>query len=241
MANPTPGVAVVFQAGRYSFEGEDKAKVERIRKFYAPLGSIVEFAELTAQEARLFARELARHAELTIGGEALEYLTESLGASAARIAAEIEKLRLYRGRGATITEADIAALAPDARETTIFALVAALGRGDRLQSMRILDTLVREGEYLPLALSFLATQLRLALMAREAGLKGPQQVQAHFTRLGTPMWRARAEQVWQTASLFSKEKLARSLQLVFQADHGLRDTRPDDRIVMERFILSLTA
>jgi hypothetical protein len=29
--------------------------------------------------------------------------------------------------------------------------------------------------------------------------------------------------------------------LIFQADRGLRDARPDDRIVMEQFVLRLTA
>ena len=52
---------------------------------------------------------------------------------------------------------------------TVFALVAALGRGDRTRALEILDTLAREGEYMPLALTFLGTQFRMALVAREAG------------------------------------------------------------------------
>jgi hypothetical protein len=31
------------------------------------------------------------------------------------------------------------------------------------------------------------------------------------------------------------------MKLIFEADKGLRDARPDDRIVMERFVLRLTA
>ena len=115
----------------------------------------------------------------------------------------------------------------------------ALGRRDRARSLEILDTLVREGEYLPLALAFLSTQFRMALVAREAGLKSSQQVQGHFTRMGVPMWGSRAEQVWQTVSKFSKAQLERAMKLIFEADKGLRDARPDDRIVMEQFILQL--
>jgi hypothetical protein len=40
---------------------------------------------------------------------------------------------------------------------------------------------------------------------------------------------------------FSKEQLVRGMVLVFEADKGLRSARPDDRIVMERFVLELTA
>ena len=61
-------------------------------------------------------------------------LIESLAADMARIAVEIEKLALYAGNGRSITTDDIAALVPDARATTIFALVGALGRRDRARS-----------------------------------------------------------------------------------------------------------
>ena len=136
---------------------------------------------------------------------------------------------------------DITALVPDARSSTIFALVNALGRRDRAHGLEILDTLCREGEYLPLALSFLSTQFRLALVARESGLRSPQQIQGHFSRSGVPMWSSRAEQVYQTVSKFSREKLERGMKLIFAADRDLRSARPDDRIIMERFVLELTS
>ena len=117
------------------------------------------------------------------------------------IAVEVEKLSLY---GKPVTADDLPLLVPDARQSTIFALVNALGRKDRARSLETLDTLVREGEYLPLALTFLATQFRMALVAKEASLRGASQVQRHFQRAGVPMWGSRAEQVWQTASKFSQ-------------------------------------
>ena len=134
---------------------------------------------------------------------------------------------------------DIAALVPDARSSTVFALVNALGRRDRARALEVLDTLSREGEYLPLALAFLSTQFRMALVAREAGLKSAQQIQSHFTRAGVPMWSSRAEQVYQTATKFSKPQLERAMGLIYAADKGMRDARPDDRIVMEQFIVQL--
>jgi DNA polymerase III delta subunit len=54
------------------------------------------------------------------------------------------------------------------------------------------------------------------------------------------MWGARTEQTFQTASKFSREQLARAVKLIFEADKGLRSARPDDRIVMEQFVLELT-
>jgi DNA polymerase III subunit delta len=240
LADPTPGVTLVFEAARFDFEGDDKRKQERVRKFYAAVPEVVELRRYSSQEARGEAEALARAAGFRLEPAALDLLVEALGADIARIAVEIEKLALFAGNR-TVTEDDIALLAPEARATTIFALVNALGRRDRVRSLEILDTLTREGEYLPLALAFLSTQFRMALAAREAGLKSAQQVQSHFTRMGTPMWGSRADQVYQTAARFTKPQLERAMKLIFEADRGLRDARPDDRLVMEQFVLRLTA
>ena len=118
--------------------------------------------------------------------------------------------------------------------------MGALGRGDRKRALDSLDTLFREGEYLPLALTFLATQFRLAMAARDSGLKTSQQIQAQFHKQGIRIWRDRAEQVYQTVGAFPGEKLGRAIEKIFWADKALRDTRPDDRVVMEELVLSLT-
>src|SRR5439155_698696 len=171
---------------------------------------------------------------------ALSFLVEALGADVARIDIEIEKLRLYVGSERTITLEDISKLVPEARASTIFALVSALGRRDRRQSLQILDTLTRDGEYLPLALSFLSAQFRMALVSKESALRGPQQIQSYFSALGVPVWGSRAEQIQQTVAKFSKEQLELGLKLIFDADRDMRSTRPDDRIVMEKFIFEVT-
>jgi DNA polymerase-3 subunit delta len=238
MKNPTPGVTLVFEASKYEFEGDDKRKQERVRKFYSAIADVVELQKFSSHEARQEAEALARKAGFRIDDAALDLLVEALGADIARVAVEIEKLSLF-ANGRPVGVEDIAALVPDARATTIFALVNALGRRDRVRALEILDTLTSEGQYLPLALAFLSTQFRMALVAREAGLRSSQQVQGHFSRLGVPMWGSRAEQVYQTVSKFTKPQLERAMKLIFEADRGLRDARPDDRIVMEQFILQL--
>ncbi len=236
--DPTPGVSLVFEAIRFDFEGDDKRRQDRVRKFYSAIPDVVELRRFASHEARREAEALAARAGFRIDDAALDLLVEAMGADIARIAVEIEKLGLYAGNR-TVTVDDISALVPDARATTIFALVNALGRRDRARALEALDTLTREGEYLPLALAFLSTQFRLALAAREAGLKSGSQIQSHFTRLGVPMWGSRADQISQTASKFNQAQLSRGMRLIFEADRGLRDARPDDRIVMERFILQL--
>jgi len=232
---------VVFEATRFDFEGDDKKKTERVRKFFSAIPEAVEFKRHTPDEARQEAQAMLRRAQVTVLPSALEMLIESLGADVSRLFTEIEKLSLYGQTGRPINEDDIASLIPDARETTIFALVNALGRRDRIKALGILDTLCRDGEYLPLALSFLSAQFRTALIAKEANLKTSQQIQGHFSKLGIPMWGSRAEQVAQTMGKFTREQLERGMKLIFEADRALRSPRPDDRIVMESFVAALTA
>lgn len=241
LKDPSPGVTLLFLASRFTFEGEEKKKIERVRKFYSAVTETVELDRFSLDEARTEARHLAQQAALAIDEAALDLLVEALGGDVARIALEIEKLSLFSAAARPISLEDIAALVPDARSATIFALVSALGRRDRARGLQILDTLCREGEYLPLALAFLSTQFRLALVSKESGLRSPQQIQSHFARSGVPMWGSRAEQVFQTVSKFSTDQLERGMKLIFAADRDLRSARPDDRIVMERFVLELTA
>ncbi len=81
--------------------------------------------------------------------------------------------------------------------------------------------LTRDGEYLPLALTFLGTQFRLALAAKEAGLTNAGQIQAHFARQGIQIWRGRAEQVAETLTRVSGRETA--------ARVWRRSTRPTRR------------
>ena len=238
LKDPTPGVVLVFEAIRFDFEGEDRRKQERILKFYSAIPEVVELRRYTSLDARREAESLAGQTGLRIDPEALDLLVEALGGDMARISVEMEKLALYAGDRAAGVD-DIAALVPDARATTIFALVNAMGRRDRGRALEALETLSREGVYLPLALAFLSTQFRMALVAREAGLKSSQQIVGHFAKMGVQMWASRAEQVYQTVSRFSKPQLERAIGLIYQADKGFRDANPDDRLVMEQFILQL--
>jgi len=241
LREPTPGTVVVLESSRYGFEGEDKAKIERVQKYFATIPVQVEFRPFSPEAVRSLAQALAKKTGLQLGLAELAMLLDATGGDASRIAVEIEKLYLFTGGARKVTADDIAALVPDAQATTIFALVAALGRSDRTRALEILDTLAREGEYMPLALTFLATQFRTALVAREAGLRNAAQIQAHFTKLGARMWPQRAREIEQTVGAFSKAKLERAVGKLFEADRALRDARPDDRIVMEELILTLTA
>ncbi|MEZ5399433.1 MAG: DNA polymerase III subunit delta [Bryobacteraceae bacterium] len=239
LADPPPGVSIVFDVVRYELDGEDKTKAERVRKFFGKVPHVVEFPRWSAPQARTLAQTLAREAKLRIGPEELTHLVEAVGASPARVATEIEKLRLFAGEGGTVTADAIAAMVPQAQATTIFKLVDALAKNDRRGALALLDVLVREGEYLPLALQFLAALFRQAVVAQEAGLRGSGQIQGHFSKQGVAMWPSRAAQLADISGSFRPPQLRRALRRIADCDRALKDIRPDDRLVMEEFLLGL--
>src|SRR3954471_1045246 len=106
MGNPTPGVVLVFEAIRFDFEGDDKRKQDRVRKFYAAIPDVVDLRRYSSQEAQREAEALVRAAGFRIQPDALELLVEALGADIARIAVEIEKLALFAA-GREVTTDDI--------------------------------------------------------------------------------------------------------------------------------------
>ncbi|MBV9759021.1 MAG: DNA polymerase III subunit delta [Acidobacteriaceae bacterium] len=240
LESPSPGTVLVFECSRYDFAGDDRAKVERVQKFYADLPT-VEFRHYTPESSRFLAQQLVKQHGLKLAGAELALLLDAVAGDASRLVAEIEKLSLFVGPDRSITSDDVRLLVPNASHSTIFNLVNALGRGDRAAALQSLDILFREGEYMPLALTFLNTQFRLALAAKEARVTSAQQAQTFFARINVRIWRERAEQIVSTAAVFTQDRLAAAVRLIYQTDKKFREGYKDDRLVMEGLVLALTA
>ena len=241
LKHPTPGTVLVFECSRYDFAGDDRTKLERVEKYYSAVPMTVEFRHFTPESSRFLAQQLAKQHGLKLAGAELAVLLDAVAGDANRLESEVEKLALFVGTDRSVTMDDLRALVPNAAQSTIFALVNALGKRDRPGALRSLDILVREGEYLPLALTFLSTQFRLALAVKEAKVNSPQQAQAFFAKIGVRMWRERAEQVTSTAGAFTREHLGKAVALIYDTDKKFREGYKDDRVIMETLVLALTA
>jgi DNA polymerase-3 subunit delta len=241
LKQPTPGTVLAFECSRYDFEGDDRAKLERVEKFYSAVPVVVQFRAFTPESSRFLAQQLAKQHGLKLAGAELAALLDAVAGDANRLASELDKLSLFIGSDQAVSMDDLQALVPNAAQSTVFSLVNALGKRDRAGALRSLDILVREGEYLPLALTFLSIQFRLALAAKEAKLNSTQQALAFFAKIGVRMWRDRAEQVMSTAAAFTREHLAKAVALIHETDRKFREGYRDDRVIMETLVLALTA
>ena len=89
LKDPTPGVTLVFEAAKFDFEGDEKRKQERVRKFYSGISEVVELRRYSAHDARSEAEMLAKRAKMRLEPSGLDLLVEALGADMARISVEI--------------------------------------------------------------------------------------------------------------------------------------------------------
>jgi DNA polymerase III delta subunit len=88
---PTPGTVLVFEASRYDFAGDDRAKLERVERFYSLIPAVVEFRHYTPESSRFLAQELAKKFQIKLGGAELAGLLEAVAGDANRLESEMEK------------------------------------------------------------------------------------------------------------------------------------------------------
>ena len=58
---------LLFESTRFDWEGDDKKKNERVRKFFAAVPDVVEMKKYSLDEARVLLESLARNVKLTLG------------------------------------------------------------------------------------------------------------------------------------------------------------------------------
>jgi DNA polymerase-3 subunit delta len=239
---PAPGVVILLESTRYDWsDRDDKARLERMEKFFSAVPETVKFERFTAGEALAAAQVLARRLNLAIEPEVLTELVEMLGNDVARLSNDLEKIALYAGGGQEVTRADIELLVPEARQRGMFEFSDALARKDRQRALEVLDTLALSGEHWPIQLSLLAGLFRQALAAKEQRARSVQDVMRIFNQYGIRIWPARAKQIVDIARQFSQTELERAVEAMFGADRDLRRERPDDRVIMEQLVVNLTA
>jgi DNA polymerase-3 subunit delta len=169
--------------------------------------------------ARL-ARE--RGHEITPG--ALQELVDRTGLDLGVLAGEVEKLSLHAGAGRRIEPSHVRAVTTAARTHTIQELTDRLARGDRPAALRLLRSLLAEGEPPIRAAAFLAANLRRALHIAELAERGLDG-DAIAAKLGMPSWLVRRSQGRGSAAA-----LTRALLALRQLDLELKTSRPAEAV-----------
>ena len=157
-----------------------------------------------------FARERGHE----IGPAAVQELVDRSGSDLGVLASEVEKVSLHAGSGVRIQPQHVRAVATAGRAHEVQELTDRLAARDHAGAIRILRTLLDEGEPPIRAAAFLAAHLRRALHVAELGERGlgPGAIAA---QLGISSWL-----VQRVAGRGRARDFERSLQVLRRLDLG---------------------
>jgi len=196
-------------------------------------GAAVAFPPLPdGRAAEAWAARLVRERGHEIAPAALRELVDRVGNDLGVLDGEIEKLSLRAAGGRRIETADVRALTTAARAHRIDELTDRLGRRDRAGALRVLRSLLAEGEPPIRAAAFLAANLRRALHVAELAEEGLG-TERIASRLGMPAWL-----VERNAQRGSARALAHALGVLGRLDLELKSSRPAE-VVFEAALLEI--
>lgn len=214
---------------------KERSRVEAMKKY----GVVIPFFNPQGEKQIgdfIKARLKAQGKEIT--GKALDFFVATVGEDAQTIAGELEKLVLYCRERKKIDVDDIDEVVSCGSKGTIFALVDAIGQGDREKSVHLLVDLLTAGTH-PLAiLKMVARQFRLICMARE-GMSMGESMSRICQKLKLPEFVVKG--VMQQARGWPAENMERIFEELFQTNLKLKSSRIQGGIILENLLFKLAA
>ncbi len=135
-------------------------------------GKLHTFAPPTGAALARWIAQRAKQENASLTPDAAQRLAELAHGDLRLLANEIAKLATYAGPGGTIDAAAVALLVPDSRETRVFDLTDALGRGERGAALRLLHELLADGQAPLMIVGLVAGQVRRLLQVKDLTAQG---------------------------------------------------------------------
>lgn len=230
--SPNPDTTLVLVAKKI-------AKNMRVYKAIDALGGAAEYkspkrGQYAPVVVSMFAEKGRR-----IGREAAEVLVRAVGEDLRRLSIEIDKVIAYSGESTTLSREDVEQVMSTTAPTSIFDFTDALGERDCRAALRLLNSLLGEGESIlgihAMAIRHVRTLLSVrALMDRRDEMDSADEI---AREVGAPPWLVRTKLMRQ-AQRFSAAELSDVLRRAAQAEAEMKTSR-DDRLAFEQWIISL--
>jgi len=213
------------------------AQLDRRRKLYTTVrrvGEILEFPRLTMRQLPGWITERVHREGRRIDPDAVEALVALVGPGLRQLSLELEKLFAYVESLERITRRDVEAAVSRLSESTIFALVDAIGERRAGEALRALGDILRE-EAPPYVLFMVARQFRLLmrasiLKARKKPLTAIQEA------LGVPPFVAR--KIMEQVDAFPPSAFPAIFARLQEADRAIKSTA-HPRLALETLIATL--
>ncbi|MFO0675507.1 MAG: DNA polymerase III subunit delta [Polyangiaceae bacterium] len=230
LADPVPSSCVVFVA----------EKLDGRRKFVSvakKLGLLVPCEPLDRRALPGWITTRCKEKGHAIDHEVADLLAEIAGPELGYVADAVERLSLYVGTDAPITEADVSECITRVRTADTWALVAAVGRRDLASSFKILaDVYDPRDRGLPL-LGALAWSIR-QLARYQAAVEGGQSHDAAAKAAGV-FQPFRANELRDRAKASNAREVERWLKVLGETDLALKSSRRPADAILEDMLTRL--
>lgn len=195
----------------------------------------VEFAELKGAQLSAWIVAQLKNKNLSADYDAVDALAENVGADMSALQQEIEKLSLYKhGSDGKVTSADVLACVGFSREENPFALSNAVMALDKNTSLRLISSMLADGEEPVGMLNKISSCVMKMLRVKRLVNRGVSRSEIP-SKAGLMFWEGR---VVDGAGRFPKEDvLLRTVDKIIDADMLLKSSSGADPSVLLRGIL----
>lgn len=211
-----------------------RTKIHAALKKY---GEIAEFTPAPPDELSAWIRSRAKGLRTRIGPNEVRYLVARCGGLMQGLAGEIDKLCVYAGEGAVVTERDIDAATCALPEAQVFRLCDALSERSGRAALRLLYELEDAREDAIPTLALIGRQMRNLYTARlvlDAG--GRSAEVAELCRLHQDF---QVNSLMRAARRLRTPALRQALRLCAEADEALKTSRGEDFELLTELVLAL--
>lgn len=235
--DPNPTTVFIIFVNAYDLNPKKSAKVRKLGEAAAKSGVTVDFCPKTGSELIKIIKQRAAKAGSTIESPAASYLVERCGTSLEQLTVEIDKLTAYRPQ-TEITKKDIETVAGISLEASVFDLSKAMMQNNFNRAFAILDELFlcrQEPLAILAVLNMTFVDLYRAKTATLAS-KSVQDVCEIFAYKGKEF---RMRNAFRDVPRYSVKTLRSCLEILAEADIGLKTSRTDGRIAVEKVLSSI--
>lgn len=175
----------------------------------------------------------------TLGRDASEMLVELVGASMGLLDQELGKLAVAVGAKATIDAATVDAMVGRTRDANVFHIMDAIGAGNALGALQLLQQLFDDGEDAFAILGPLTAQLRkLASVNRQVAAGQP--LGPAMDSAGVPKWPQARQSVEKQLRHLGRRRLDKLTDWLTEIHMGIRGDNPlSPRLQVERLVVRL--
>lgn len=235
--DPNPTTVFIIFVNAYDLNPKKSAKVRKLGEAAAKSGVTVDFSPKAGSELIKIIKQRVAKAGCTIETPVANYLIERCGNSLEQLTVEIDKLTAYRPQ-AEITKKDIETVAGVSLEASVFDLSKAMMQNNFNRAFAILDELFlcrQEPLAILAVLNMTFIDLYRAKVATLAS-KSVQDVCAAFPYKGKEF---RMRNAFRDVPRYSVKTLRSCLEILAEADIGLKTSRADGRIAVEKVLSSI--